>query len=169
MDFEVRDAIDDDVPAMTRIYNAFIDTTTVEWRDEHHTVAERLEWQHQQRGAGFPVVVAVAEDGDVVGWASYGDFRDTERWPGYLPSVEHSIHVDRRWWGHGVGRALVEELCARAAAAGKHVIVAGIDGDNVASIRFHERVGFEVVGRLPEIGHKHGRWLDLVLMQRTLS
>ena len=169
MDFEVRDAVDDDVPAMTRIYNAFLDTTTIEWRDEHHTVAERMTWQHEQERAGFPVLVAAAEGGEVLGWASYGDFRDTDRWPGYLPSVEHSIHVDRDWWGRGVGRALVETLCSRAESAGKHVMVAGIDGENVESIRFHERLGFEIVGRLPEIGYKHGRWLDLVFMQRMLS
>ena len=169
MGLAVRDAVDADVAEMTAIYNSLIETTTIEWTDQLHTVEARLEWQHQQAAAGFPVLVAVSEEGSVVGWTSYGDFRDTDRWPGYLPTVEHSIHIHVDWWGRGVGRALMEELVQRARAAGKHVMVAGIDGENVESIRFHERLGFELVGRLPEIGRKHGRWLDLVLMQRRLD
>lgn len=163
----VRDARDDDVDAITRIQNALIATTTVEWTDEPHRPADRLAWLRARRAAGLPVLVAQV-DGKVVGWASYGEFRDTTRWPGYRHTVEHSIHVDGGQWGGGVGRGLVEELCARASAAGVHVVVAAIDGDNEAAIRFHERLGFALVGRLPEVGWGHGRWLDLVLMQRRL-
>ena len=163
----VRDARDSDAPAMTLIYNALVDSTTIEWRDEPHTVDERLAWQQSQQAAGRPVLVAV-DEGVVVGWASYGDFRDAERWPGYRFTVEHSIHVDQGHWGHGVGRALIDELCARAKATGMHVMVAGIDAANVASIDFHERLGFITTGHLAEIGWKHDRWLDLVLMQKIL-
>jgi phosphinothricin acetyltransferase len=71
-------------------------------------------------------------------------------------------------WGTGVGRAIVEALVERARDAGLHVIVAAVDGDNAGSIAFHERVGFTQVARMPEVGHKFGRWLDLVFLQRTL-
>jgi phosphinothricin acetyltransferase len=57
----------------------------------------------------------------------------------------------------------------RARQAGLHVMVCGIDSENVASIRFHERLGFVQVARMPETGQKHGRWLTLVLMQRILD
>ena len=164
----VRDARDDDIDDITRIQNALIASTTVEWTDEPYRVADRLAWLHGRRAAGRPVLVADV-DGAVVGFASYGDFRDTTRWPGYRLTVEHTVHVDGARWGTGAGRALLEALCDRATAAGVHVMVAGIDGDNEGSIRFHERLGFRVVGRLPEVGHGHGRWLDLVLMQRILS
>jgi phosphinothricin acetyltransferase len=60
-------------------------------------------------------------------------------------------------------------LAARAHAAGKHVMVGAIDAENVASLRFHERLGFREVGRMPGIGFKLGRWLSLVLMQRHLE
>lgn len=169
MGFRIRDAGAVDVDEMTRIYNALLATTTIEWTDEAQGVSDRRRWQERQQDAGLPVLVAVSDEGGVIGWASYGPFRDNERWPGYRFTVEHSVHVDERWWGHGVGRALVEELIGRAAAAGLHVIVAAVDGDNDASIRFHERLGFEAVGHLRQVGHKHDRWLDLVLLQRTLG
>jgi L-amino acid N-acyltransferase len=72
-------------------------------------------------------------------------------------------------WGRGTGRALLDALASRARAAGKRVMVAGIDGDNADAIRFHQRVGFVQVGRLPGVGEKFGRRLDLVLMQQELG
>jgi L-amino acid N-acyltransferase len=167
MPLEVRDARADDVAAITRIQNALLASTTIEWTDRPYSAESRRSWIEAHRVAGHPVLVAEV-DGEVVGVAAYGHFRDTQRWPGYGLTVEHTVHVDGRQWGRGVGRALVDELCARASDAGVHAIVAAIDGDNVGSIRFHERLGFAHVGRLPEVGHGHGRWLDLVLMQRLL-
>jgi L-amino acid N-acyltransferase len=82
--------------------------------------------------------------------------------------VEHSIHVrsDRR--GQGIGRALLVELKARAATMNKHVMIAGIDADNRASIHLHESLGFSTVGRFREVGFKFGRWLDLLFLQCIL-
>jgi L-amino acid N-acyltransferase YncA len=76
------------------------------------------------------------------------------------------VRSDRR--GHGIGRALLEELKFRAAAMHKHVMIAGIDADNAASIRLHESLGFVNVGRFHEVGFKFGRWLDLVFLQCIL-
>jgi L-amino acid N-acyltransferase YncA len=70
--------------------------------------------------------------------------------------------------GRGLGTALVQALLPRAAARGKHVMVAGVDADNAASIRFHERLGFKRAATLHEVGHKFDRWLDLVFLQRTI-
>ena len=70
-------------------------------------------------------------------------------------------------WKCGGGR-LIESLVDRARAEGLHTVVAAVDGANDGSVRFHERLGFEVVARMPELGFKHGRWLDLVLLQRRL-
>ena len=164
----VRDATRNDLPEITAIYNALLETTTHEWTETLHTISEREEWLAEQAANGHPALVAVLDD-EVVGWATYGDFRDSQRWPGYRYTVEHSIHVREDQWGRGVGRALVESLMDHARAAGKHVMVAGIDADNVGSIRFHERLGFFEVARMPEIGEKFGRRLDLVLMQRMLD
>jgi L-amino acid N-acyltransferase YncA len=164
----IRDATTSDLPEITVIYNALLETTTHEWTETRHTVAERAEWLAEQNANGRPAIVAV--DGEeVVGWATYGDFRDSTRWPGYRFTVEHSIHVREASWGRGIGRALLDALIDRARRDGKRVMVAGIDGENVGSIRFHERLGFIEVARMPEIGVKFGRRLDLVLMQRMLD
>ena len=162
----IRDATEADAAAITELQNALLATTAIEWTDTPHTAESRVAWirAHQHEGA-----VLVAEDGEVVGFAAYGDFRDSLRWPGYRFVVENTVHVRRDRWGTSVGRLLMEALIAHATAAGKHAMVAAIDGENEASIRFHERLGFREVARMPEVGAKLGRWLDLVLLQRTLD
>lgn len=167
----IRDAAPADIDAITEITNALIATTTYEWTSTPHTVADRLGWLDRHRVDGHPVLVAVDPTGAgdrVVGWAGYDDFRDTAKWPGYLPVVEHTIHVRERCWGQGIGRRLMDALADRARADGKRAIVGAIDGENVDSVEFHLRLGFVEVGRLPGIGVKFGRPLDLVLVQLDL-
>lgn len=164
----LRDTTAADLPEIAAIFNALLETTTHEWRENLHTVAERAEWFAAHTAAGRPAVVAVEAEA-VVGCASYGDFRDSTRWPGYRFVVEHSIHVRHDCWGRGIGRMLVDALVERARSDGIHVMVAAIDSANVRSIGFHERLGFFEVARMPEIGEKFGRRLDLVLMQRMLA
>jgi phosphinothricin acetyltransferase len=168
MTITVRDARESDLPAVVGLFNALLATTTIEWTDRPHTLEGRRAWLDAHRRAGHAALVAEV-GGEVVGVAAYGDFRDTDRWPGYRFTVEHTIHVRRDQWGGGVGRRLVDALAAHAAAAGKRVMVAAVTGENVESVRFHERLGFVEVGRLPGVGHKADRWLDLVLLQRSLA
>ncbi|MEJ7583339.1 MAG: N-acetyltransferase family protein [Acidimicrobiales bacterium] len=164
----MRDATHRDGAAITGLYNALIPATTVAWTEALQPIEETERWLTSQQQAGHPVLVATVDD-QVVGYATYGPFRDWDRWPGYRLTVEHTIHVGERAWGTGVGRALMEALVVRAVGAGRHVMIAGIDAENMASIRFHERIGFVEVGRLPQTGTKFGRWLDLVFMQRILD
>ena len=164
----IRDAVDDDMPAVRDLYNALIATTTVAWTESLQTLRQRRAWFRRQQSNGYPVVVA-EDDGDVIGFAAYGSFRGSGKWPGYRHTVEHTIHVRRSHWGSGVGRALLEALIQRAQAAGVHVMVGAVDGDNLASIRFHERLGFSIVATMPEVGRKFDRWLDLVLVQRIIE
>jgi L-amino acid N-acyltransferase len=164
----VRDATATDVRAITELVNATIPTTTAAWTDALESYEERTAWFGEQCRAGNAVLVAEVA-GEVVGFATYGEFRDSTKWPGYRFTVEHSIHVSEAHWGRGIGRALLVALIDRATSRSKHVMVAAIDGANVASIRFHERLGFVEVARMPETGHKFDRWLDLVLMQRILD
>ncbi len=160
----IRHATSTDVPAIQGLRNAFLATTTIEWRDDLHTPDEVSAWIDEHD------VVLVAEDGDeVVGVAAYGPFRDVVKRPGYRFTVENSVHVREDRWGNGVGRALMAALLDEARAHGKHVMVAAVDAENPGSIRFHERLGFVEVGRMPELGAKFGRWLELVLLQRRLD
>ena len=168
MTVEVRDSVAADLPATLDIYNELIESATVAWTEQPQTLDERRAWFAQQTRRGFPMLVAVDRRA-IVGMTSYSDFRDSIHWPGYRFAAELSIHVraDRR--RDGIGRLLMQELIARARRNHIHVLVAGIDSDNIDSIRFHERLGFVEVARMPETGHKFGRWLDLVLMQRVLE
>jgi L-amino acid N-acyltransferase len=161
----IRDATPADLPAVLAIVNDVIPSSAAIWRDDPETPEERAAWFAERSRRRFPVLVAVDERGDVLGFASYGDFRALA---GYRTTVEHSVHVraDRR--GAGLGAALLAALLERARAAGVHVMVAGVEGGNTASLRFHARHGFHEVARMPEVGHKQGAWVDLVLLQRVV-
>lgn len=160
----VRDAVEPDLPALLAIYNDVIATSTAVYSDNPVTLEDRVSWWESRIAQQYPVLVAQGDDG-VVGFASFGDFR---AWPGYRYTVEHSVHVHAEVRAHGVGSALMKALLPRASALGKHVMVGGIDAANAPSIRFHARHGFTQAAHLKEVGHKFGRWLDLVLMQRVL-
>lgn len=162
---EIRDAGEPDLPGLLAIYNDVIATSTAVYSYLPVTLEERLQWWRTRVASGYPVLVATDQSA-ILGFATFGDFR---AWPGYRFTVEHSVHVrpDRR--GQGIGKRLVEALFPRAAALGKHVMVAGVDAANAASIRFHERLGFEQVGHLREVGYKFDRWLDLVFLQRWIQ
>lgn len=101
----------------------------------------------------------------MLGFASYGDFRP---FAGFAATVEHSVYVDPAAQGQGLGRALLAALIDRARAAGLHVMVAGIEAGNTASIALHAKAGFEEAGLLREVGRKFGRWLDLRFMTLRL-
>jgi phosphinothricin acetyltransferase len=165
---EVRDATQADLPAIVDIYNAWIPTRTITWTETLETLESRAAWFARQQLEGWPVLVA-DDAGTVAGVTWYEPFRGEGRWPGYRTTAELSIHVRESYWGRGVGRALIEALVERGRAGGIHVLVAGIDAGNSESVRFHERLGFVEVARMPEVGQKFGRWLDLVLMQRIID
>ena len=162
---QIRDAIEGDLPGLLAIYNDVIATSTAVYAYVPVNLEDRKQWWRARVAQGYPVLVA-ADDSGVLGFSTFGDFRP---WPGYRFTVEHSVHVraDRR--GQGVGKGLVEALFPRAETLGKHVMIAGIDAANAASIRFHERLGFEKAGLLREVGHKFDRWLDLVFLQRWIA
>lgn len=162
----IRDATEADLVRILEITNEAIEHTTASWSLEPTTLDERRAWFEARRERAFPILVAADEHGHVLGFASYGEFRPRE---GYRHTVEHSVYVDARCRGHGIGTALLRVLIDRADAAGVHVIIGGIDADNAGSIRLHERFGFTVTGHLHEVGYKFGRWLDLVFMQRILT
>ena len=92
-----------------------------------------------------------------------------DRFPGYRYTAELTVHVRGDRHGQRIGSTLIEALVDRARGDGLHVLVAAVDADNEASIRFHEALGFEQVARMPEVGRKFDRWLTLVLLQRIVD
>lgn len=161
----VRDATAADAAAICAIYNHAVRATTAIWNDVEVDAANRAAWLAERQGAGFPTLAA-ERGGAVVGYATYGPFRPHD---GYRFTVENSVYVAETARGGGIGRALMTALIERARKAGLHAIVAGIEAENADSIRLHAALGFVESGRLPQVGTKFGRWLDLLFMQLTLD
>ncbi|MEL6957597.1 MAG: N-acetyltransferase family protein [Pseudomonadota bacterium] len=115
--------------------------------------------------ADRPCFLVFEEDGCVQGFVTYDQFRGGI---GYAHTMEHTIILAPEAAGKGAGRALMAAACDHAKAAGVHSLWAGISGENTAGVVFHEKIGFEHVAVLPEVGRKFDRWFDLVLMQKRL-
>jgi len=163
---DIRDATEQHIEGITAIYNDAVEHSTAIWNDLKVDSANRLAWLADRRRAGYPVLVAVDAGDRVLGYASFGDWR---AWDGYRHTVEHSVYVRADQRGNGVGKLLLLELIERARGLGKHVMVAGIEAGNLASIGLHEKLGFEHVGHLKEVGVKFGAWLDLAFLQLILD
>ncbi|SFY37964.1 phosphinothricin acetyltransferase [Paracoccus pantotrophus] len=163
---DIRDAEDQHIDGITAIYNDAVAHTTAIWNETQVDAANRMAWLADRHRAGYPVLVAVDENGAVLGYASFGDWRAFD---GYRHTVEHSVYVRGDQRGAGIGRTLMLALIERARDLGKHVMVAGIEAGNTASIRLHETLGFEQAGHLKQVGAKFGKWLDLAFLQLILD
>jgi L-amino acid N-acyltransferase len=162
---EIRDACDSDVSAMLAIYNDVLLTSTAIFSDVARTHDEQARWLEERRAQDRPVIVACSA-GELVGYASYGPFRT---WPGYRHTVENSVYLAQHARGKGIGTQLLDALLQRAKSQRLHAMIAGIDGDNVHSMRLHAKLGFTKVAELREVGRKFDRWLNLVLYERILD
>jgi len=123
-------------------------------------------WFENKRKGNFPVIGAVDDAGELLGFASYGTFR---AWPAYKYSVEHSIYIAGSHRRRGLGKSLLGEIINSAREQGYHVLIGGIDSQNTASIQLHKRFGFQHAGTLRQVGFKFGRWLDLDFYQLVLE
>jgi L-amino acid N-acyltransferase YncA len=162
---QIRDAVQGDFDQITAIYNEVLTKSTAIYSDHPATVNERISWWRSRIAQGFPVLVAANAD-HLAGFATFGDFR---AWPGYRFTVEGTVHIHSGSRGHGIGTELLHAILARAKEMGKHVMIAGVDSENAASLRFLERFGFERAGQLREVGYKFDRYLDLVFLQYFIT
>jgi L-amino acid N-acyltransferase len=153
-----------DLPGILAIYNEVIRNSTAVYTEVELTPERGEAWFDAKLAGGFPLMVARDASG-ITGFGSFGEFR---AWPCYRHTVEHSVHIRADCRGRGLGRALVTTLMRQASAMQKHVMIAGIDADNAASIKLHQSLGFTQVGHFHEVGFKFGRWLDLVFLQCRL-
>lgn len=163
---EIRDAGRNDIEGITAIYNDAVAHSTAIWNEKTVDPANRLAWLADRERAGYPVLVAVTAEDGVLGYASFGDWRAFD---GYRHTVEHSVYVRADQRGRGIGKALMAALIDRARGIGKHVMVAAIEANNAESVRLHEKLGFEHVGHLKQVGAKFGVWLDLAFLQLNLD
>jgi phosphinothricin acetyltransferase len=160
----VRPALRTDLPAILAIYNHAVLASTAVWNWHPVDIANREAWLAARLAQDYPVLVA-DEGRGALGYASFGDWRPFD---GYLHTVEHSVYVAEDARGRGLGKALVSALAAEAQRLGKHVMLGGIEAGNEASLSLHRSLGFVETARMPEVGRKFERWLDLVFMQKTL-
>ena len=122
-------------------------------------------WWAAKQEKKLPVIGVLDETGTLMGFGSYGPFRPHAA---YQYSVEHSIYVDGRFRGRGLGKELLRRLIDRATQQGYHMMIGVIDAQNAVSIALHQRLGFAPCGTIREAGFKFARWLDLVLYQKVL-
>lgn len=160
----IRLAHESDLPAINAIYNHYVAHSTCTYQLAPETDEARLAW-FQRHDAAHPITVA-EEGGEIVGWGSLNVFNPREA---YARTVENSVYIRHDQRGRGLGRALLADLVARARALGHHTIIAGISAEQTASLRLHTAFGFEEIGRLREVGFKHGQWLDVVSLQLMLG
>ena len=160
----IRPAEPADFPAILGFWNPIIRGTTVTFSSEEKTPEGLAAMIGSRRAAGCEFFVAEA-GGQVLGLASYAQFRGGN---GYVHAMEHTVILAPEARGRGLGRALMTHLEGHARAGGCHVLVAGVSAENAAGIAFHAALGFVETGRMAEVGRKFDRWLDLVLMQKTL-
>jgi len=162
----IRDAAEADLPALRDIFNDAVLNTTAIWMDNVVDLANRQAWFAARAQQGYPILVAENAAGEVVGYASFGDWRPFD---GFCHTVEHSVYIRVDQRGKGLGPQLLTALIERAKACDKHVMVAAIESGNAASIGLHQRLGFAITGQMPQVGRKFGRWLDLTFMQLILT
>ncbi|MBC2886876.1 N-acetyltransferase [Ochrobactrum sp. CM-21-5] len=160
----IRHATQTDLPALLAIYNDAVENTLAIWNETLVNLENRRQWLENRNRDGFPVLVA-ERDGNVLGYASYGPFRPFD---GFRHSSELSVYVAKDARGSGIGHTLLAELMEEARERKVHVLVAGIEAGNAASIALHKAQGFEECGTLKQVGRKFDRWLDLLFMQKIL-
>ncbi len=162
---QIRDASEDDLPAILDIYNHVILNTTAVYSEQPHTLSMRQNWYHDRINSNFPVFVADL-DSRVAGFSSFGHFR---AWPCYRYTVELSVYVEASQRGKGISKKLLQSLIDRAIEMNIHVMIAGISADNEVSLNLHHSFGFVEVADFKEVGYKFGRWLDLKFLELILD
>jgi L-amino acid N-acyltransferase YncA len=174
MELTIRPATPDDAAACADIYGHYVRNTHVSFESEPPGTEEmarriasctaRHAWLVAEVGA--QVADAAGGGQDVVGFAYGAPYspREAYRW-----SVETSVYLEPGRRRTGAGRALYEALFERLAERGYRRLVAGLALPNDASLGLHVALGFEVVGTLREIGWKHGRWHDVMRLQKDLA
>jgi phosphinothricin acetyltransferase len=162
----IRPAAAADIPAITRIYAHAVRHGTASFEIEPPDESEMARRHKALVDNNYPYFVA--ESGTAIaGYAYAGPYRTR---PAYRFSVEDSVYVDPAMQRRGVGQLLLTRLIDESQARGYRQMIAVIgDSAQTPSIELHRRLGFRLIGAIENVGFKHGKWLDTVLMQRSLG
>jgi len=151
--------------AILAIFNdAILNSTALyDYKPRTHEMMDA--WFEIKAKGKYPVIGVENDSGELMGFGSYGTFR---AFPAYKYTVEHSIYVDARFRGQGIGKRLLREIITAAQQQDYHVLVGAIDSSNSVSIRLHQALGFTPCGTIRQAGFKFNCWLDLVFYQLLL-
>jgi phosphinothricin acetyltransferase len=158
----LRDAMPGDAPAIAAIYNEGIAAGEATFETRPREPDEIGAWLAERR----PFLVALADDGSIAGFARVSGYSDRCVYEGV---GEHGVYVAAAARGRGVGRALLEAICAAAERDGYYKITSRIFTSNGASRAAHRAAGFEEVGIQRRHGRLDGEWRDCVLVERLLG
>lgn len=161
----IRRSIDSDINSITRIYAREVIDGLASFEIEPPAVTEMARRRDQLLKDGYPYLVATMGE-KIIGYAYAGSYRSREA---YRHTLENSVYVAPESRQLGVGRKLLTNLLNACSNDRWNTVIAVIgDRENKSSIALHESLGFVIVGILKDVGHKHGRWVDSVLMQKHL-
>ncbi len=164
MAIELRPGSPDDLAAIVRIYNHYVETTAVSFDVEPVRAEDRLDWLAEHSAGGpYRLLVAVEGRSEPLGWASSSPYRTR---PAYRTTVEVSVYCRPDAVGRGVGSALYAQLFAELGRFDLERIVAGVTLPNPASVALHRRFGFRPVGVFTRVGRKFGRYWDVAWFER---
>ena len=162
----VRDATDTDMAAIQTIYARHVLHGTASFEETPPSLAEMCARRSAVLSLGLPYLAAEVE-GAVVGYSYATSYRAR---PAYRYTIENSVYIAEGHGGKGIGTALLQELIARCEGGPWRQMIAVIgDSANVGSIALHRSLGFAHTGTLRSVGFKFGRWIDSVIMQRSLG
>lgn len=153
----------DDLEAIVAIYNASIPGRLATADLEPVSVAQRTPWLLERDLSRRPVWVAATAAGEVVGWASLGDFYGR---PAYAATAESAVYVAPEAAGQGLGRRLLDHLLAEAPGCGVTTVLAFVFAHNEPSLRLFGSRGFERWGLLPAVADLDGTPADLAILGR---
>ena len=164
-DFSIRDAQINDIDAILKIYSRSVIEETASWEYSVPSKEEMIA-RFETISAKYPYLVAHIDD-EIIGYAYASLFRGREGW---RFACENSVYVNPKFQGRGIAKQLMKQLCDKCAQIGLRTMMAVIgDSENQASIALHKSLGFTVVGTIPKVGFKFDKWLDSVIMQKSLA
>ncbi|AMA48540.1 MULTISPECIES: GNAT family N-acetyltransferase [Flavobacterium] len=164
MSILIKEAKYEDLSEILEIINYEILNSTSIWEYHIRTLEQQQKIFEEKKINNQPFLIAIKEN-KIVGFGTYGSFRFKI---GYQFTAEHSVYIHKDYHGNGIGSLLLKELIKIAKKEKIHTLIGVIDSENLGSLAFHKKLGFQEVGHIKETGFKFNRWLDSIFVQIML-
>jgi L-amino acid N-acyltransferase len=165
MDVIIRAAAHDDLPSISAIYNDAVATSIATFDTEKRSIEDQEKRFYAIHSGRHPILIAEARN-SVVGWVSLSPWSDR---PAYDNTAEISTYIHKNYRDCGIGFRLKAAMLEQAKILGFHCIISRVAGDNKASCRLNQKLGFDFIGTMKEVGKKFGRLHDVHLYQLIIG